>query len=76
VASTLHQCLEYYHGGERKINGDVKPFTKVESHFADFKFFEEDFTPDEMMIPTISSMGKGDLKVVKDTPTAIAAKVQ
>ena len=76
VASTLHQCLKYYCGGERKINGDVKPFTKVESHFVDSKFFEEDFTHKEMMISTISSTGKGDSKVVKDTLTAIAAKVQ
>jgi len=79
VASTLHQCLKYYRGGERKINGDVKPFTKAKSHFADSKFFEEDFTPTEMMILTISSTGKGDSKVVKDTPVAIehnAAKPQ
>jgi len=49
----------YYCGGERKINGDLKPFTKAESHFVDSKFFE-DFTPKEMMISTISSTGKGD----------------
>jgi len=42
VASTLHQCLKYYCGGERKVHGDVRPFTKAESHFADSKFFEED----------------------------------
>jgi len=70
VASTLHQCLEYYCGGQRKINGDVKPFTKAESHFAESKFFEEDFTPKEM-ISTISSTGKQDSKVVKDTPAMI-----
>jgi len=67
VASTLHQCLNYYHGGQRKINGDVKLFTKAESHFAGSKFFEEDFTAKEMMISTISSTGKGSSKVVKDT---------
>jgi len=43
MASTLHQCLKYYCGSERKINDDLKPFTKAESHFADSKFFEEDF---------------------------------
>jgi len=37
VASILHQCLKYYRGGERKINSDVKPFTKAELHFADSK---------------------------------------
>jgi len=79
VALTLRQCLKYYRGGERKINGDVKPFTKAESHFADSKFFEEDFTPKEMMISTISFTGKQDPKVVKDTSVAIghnAAKSQ
>jgi len=35
VASTLHQCLKYHLGGKRKINGSVKPFTRVESDFAD-----------------------------------------
>ena len=50
VVSTIHQFLKYYLGDERKINGDVKPFTKAESHFADSKFFEEDFTHKEMMI--------------------------
>ena len=30
VASTLHQCLKYYRGGERKINGDVRAFTRAE----------------------------------------------
>jgi len=67
VASTLYQCLKYYCGVERKINGDVRPFTKVESHFADSKFFEEDFTPKEMMISIISSTDKDDSKLVKDT---------
>jgi len=79
VASTLYQCLKYYRGGERKISGAVKPFTKAESHFADSKFFEEDFTPKAMMIPIISSTGKGNPKVVKDTPAAMghdAAKQQ
>jgi len=52
-------------------NGDVKPFTKAESHFADSKFFEEDFTPNEIMISTISTMEKGASKVIKGTPVAM-----
>ncbi|XP_074315668.1 uncharacterized protein LOC141651875 [Silene latifolia] len=59
VASTLHQCLKYYRGGERKINGDAKPFTKADSFFADAKFFEENGTSSEFMPTTISSTGKG-----------------
>jgi len=53
------------------VNGDLIFFTKVESHFAESKFFEEDFTPKEMMISTISSTGKGDSKAVKDTLMAM-----
>jgi len=30
VASTLHQCFKYRRDREKKINGDVKPFTKAE----------------------------------------------
>ncbi|XP_074301299.1 uncharacterized protein LOC141632675 [Silene latifolia] len=59
VASTLHQCLKYYRGGERKIDGDAKPFSKVDSFFADAKFFEENGTSGEFMPTTISSTGKG-----------------
>ncbi|XP_074304433.1 uncharacterized protein LOC141639153 [Silene latifolia] len=59
VASTLHQCLKYYRGGERKINGDAKPFTKANSFFADVKFFKENGTSSEFMPTTISSTGKG-----------------
>ncbi|XP_074301161.1 uncharacterized protein LOC141632514 [Silene latifolia] len=59
VASTVHQCLKYYRGGERKIDGDAKPFSKVDSFFADAKFFEENGTSSEFMPSTISSTGKG-----------------
>jgi len=58
VASTLHQCLEYYRDGEKKINGDVKPFTKAESHFADAGFFEEGAAPKETMQSTILLLAK------------------
>jgi len=54
VASTLHQCLKYYHGGEKKINDNFKPFTRVESHFTDFKFFEEG-NPSKETMPLISA---------------------
>jgi len=62
VASTLCQCLKYYQDGEKKINGDVKSFTKVESHFADARFFEEGAAPKETMSSTISSTSKGGAK--------------
>jgi len=58
VASTLHQCLRYYHDGEKKVNGDTKPFTKADSYFADARFFDEDAPSKEAMPATISSTGK------------------
>jgi len=41
VAFTLHQCLKYYRGGEKKINGDVKSFTKAKLHLTDSKFLKK-----------------------------------
>jgi len=58
---------QIHHGGKRKINDDVRPFTKAGSLFADSRFFEEDFAPKEMIISTISSTSKGDSKTIKDT---------
>ena len=68
VASTLHQCLKYYQDGERKVNDNVKPFAKAESHFADAKFFEEHDVPKETVPSTITSMGRGGIKSVLQAP--------
>ena len=62
MASTLHQFLKYYRDGEKKINGDVKPFTKTEYHFANTRFFEKGAAPKETLPSTISSTGKGGAK--------------
>ena len=62
VLSTLHQCLKYYQDEERKINGDVKPFTMAWSCFVDAKFFKEDAAPKKTMAAAISSTGKGIIK--------------
>jgi len=68
VASTLNQCLKYYRGRERMINGSVKPFTRAESHFTDARFFEEDDTPKETMPTAITSTWKGTMKNVIQVP--------
>ncbi|XP_015068882.1 uncharacterized protein LOC107013500 [Solanum pennellii] len=40
VSSSYYQCLKYIEGGtERKIVADDNPFTEVETHFADAKFY-------------------------------------
>ena len=64
VPFTLYQFLKYYRGGERKINGSVKPFTRAEPHFADARFLKEDDTPKETMPVSITSTGKGSMKRV------------
>jgi len=60
--------------GERKINGNVKPFNKVESHFVDAGFFEKENVPKETMPSTITSTGRGNTNNViqvskEDGPT-------
>ncbi|XP_074271002.1 uncharacterized protein LOC141594921 [Silene latifolia] len=67
VASTLHQCLKYYRDGEKKINGDVKPFSTVESYFADARFYEEQDEPSEMLPSSIISTGTRISKKVDDS---------
>ncbi|KAK4390359.1 hypothetical protein Sango_2099200 [Sesamum angolense] len=43
VPSTWLQCFKYCRNGiVRKVLGDSKPFTEVESHFADAKYYIED----------------------------------
>ena len=38
IPSTLHQCFKFYRGWVKKVAADTKPFTEVESYFADAKF--------------------------------------
>ena len=53
-----HQlCIQVLPGG-KKINGDVKPFTKAESYFADARFFEEEAILKKTVPAVISSTGK------------------
>ncbi|XP_074277586.1 uncharacterized protein LOC141601220 [Silene latifolia] len=63
VASTLHQCLKYYRGGERKIDEDAKSFSKADSFFADAKFFEEN-----------GKGGKREKNIIKEDIAASPAK--
>jgi len=68
IASTVHQYLKYYQDGKIRINGNIKPFTKVESHFAYVRFFKEDDAPKETMPPTTTSTCKGSMKNVIQVP--------
>ncbi|XP_023916594.1 uncharacterized protein LOC112028166 [Quercus suber] len=51
VPSMYHQCFKYFQDGQvKKIVADHKPFTIVESHFADAKFYLEDDTLEEAQV--------------------------
>ncbi|GAA0145329.1 hypothetical protein LIER_05550 [Lithospermum erythrorhizon] len=40
IPSTLHQCFKYSKDGvERTIKAEDNPFTKLESHFVDVKYY-------------------------------------
>jgi len=67
VASTYHQCPKYHCSGKKKINSDVKPFTKVKPHFVNSKFFEEGTIAKETIPSMISSIGKGGSKAIKNS---------
>ncbi|KAM1845265.1 hypothetical protein ACFX13_019587 [Malus domestica] len=85
VPSTLHQCLKFYQEEVKVIQGDTKPFTEAESHFADTKFYmDEDIVPEalpEEIKPTgkatpkkqewqaVPFLGKNDDKLVKPAIT-------
>ena len=58
VPSTLHQCLKFYRDGVKVIQGDTKPFTEAESHFADAKFYMDEDTVLEALPKEIKSTGK------------------
>lgn len=46
VPSTLHQCFKYkVDGNQRKIVGDLKPFSVKESHYAAAKSFVDSEGP-------------------------------
>ncbi|KAL6344176.1 hypothetical protein AAG906_031890 [Vitis piasezkii] len=54
--------LELVMGGVKKVEADTKPFTKVESYFADAKFYIENEAMEEVLPTTIPSTGKDKLK--------------
>ncbi|KAM1529840.1 hypothetical protein ACFX1Z_018999 [Malus domestica] len=74
VPSTLHQCLKFYREGVKVIYSDTKPFTEVESHFADAKFYtDEDMEwqamPKKQEEEAMSSLSKNDDELAKPATT-------
>jgi len=45
-------------GRQRRINDNIKPFTDIESHFIDARFFEDGCAPKETVPSIISLTGK------------------
>ncbi|KAA0063475.1 uncharacterized protein E5676_scaffold110G00070 [Cucumis melo var. makuwa] len=68
VTSTLHQCFKFYKLRIRKVDADTKPFSKVESHFADVKFYTRSDDVSEV-ISTEVPMAKGTYKLEQRTIT-------
>ena len=62
IPSTLHQCFKFYGRGVKKVEANTKPFTKVESYFADAKFYTKNNVIQEVLYAIIPSIGKAKLK--------------
>ena len=62
IPSTLHQCFKFYRGGVKKVEIDTNPFTKVESYFADAKFYTENDVILEVLLAIIPYTRKTKLK--------------
>ena len=62
IPSTLHQCFKFYQGGVKKVEADTKPFTEVESYFANAKFYIENDVIQEVLPSIIPSTGNAKLK--------------
>ncbi|CAL8162574.1 unnamed protein product [Prunus armeniaca] len=58
MPSTLHQCFKFYRGGVKKILGDIKPFTEVESYFTDAKFYMDEDMVSKVIPIEVHSTGK------------------
>ncbi|KAF9661842.1 hypothetical protein SADUNF_Sadunf19G0110800 [Salix dunnii] len=59
ISSTLHQCFKYCRDGRvRKIMADTDPFTIVEAHFADAKFYFKSNMMEELRSPP-DHLGEG-----------------
>ncbi|KAA0042438.1 uncharacterized protein E5676_scaffold121G001210 [Cucumis melo var. makuwa] len=51
VTSTLYQCFKFYHDGVKKVEADSNPFSEVESHSTDAKFYlKTDNSPEAVLV--------------------------
>ncbi|XP_070032659.1 uncharacterized protein [Nicotiana tomentosiformis] len=81
VPSTYHQCLNYYKGEvEKKIVADDEPFTDVESHFADTKFYLKnrivtELKPDNLMNKKNDEATTKRAEMVSDKTKVVAEEV-
>ena len=71
VSSTLHQCFKYYRNGQVKtIIADAKPFTSIEAHFMDAKFYVEGTFIEEVMTAPVKELKQKE-KISLLLPTKI-----
>ena len=62
IPSTLHRCFKFYGRGVKKVEADTKPFTEVESYFADAKFYTKNDVTQKFLPAVIPSTRKVKLK--------------
>ncbi|KAA0039557.1 uncharacterized protein E5676_scaffold775G00710 [Cucumis melo var. makuwa] len=60
VTSTLHQCFKFYQDGVKKVEADSNPFSEVESHFADAKFYLKNDSSSEAVSVEVPLLNRED----------------
>ena len=71
VSSSYYECLKYLEGGiERKIVAHDNPFTEVETHFADEKFYLRSYVVKRVKSNDVKSI-KIDKIIIKRIDAAI-----
>ncbi|KAA0042178.1 gypsy-like retrotransposase [Cucumis melo var. makuwa] len=60
VTSILHQCFKFYQDGVNKVEVDSNPFSEVESHFADAKFYLKNDSSLEAVFAEVPLLNRED----------------
>ncbi|KAA0051630.1 ty3-gypsy retrotransposon protein [Cucumis melo var. makuwa] len=60
VTSTVDQCFKFYQDGIKKVEVDPNPFSEVESHFADAKFYLKNDNSPEVVPVEIPLVNRED----------------
>ncbi|KAL0361657.1 UNVERIFIED_CONTAM: hypothetical protein Sradi_3850200 [Sesamum radiatum] len=76
VPSTWHQYFKYYRNGTvKKVFGDSEPFTEVESHFADVKYYIEGRKKENDVFPSKEPKSCSNHSIKNNDSAIIEAKL-